>query len=100
MTLEIEITNIKVYDNLKLIINQLSCQYVMKHEDLKPYFIYARRSMDKFEGLMLEYIQRSENKRADAVANLAIVLAITPLPKVSSLSRKDGMKLTNIVLFS
>lgn len=57
MTLEIEITYMEVYGDSMLIINQLSHQYDVKHEDLKPYFIYARRILNKFEGIMvLEHI--------------------------------------------
>ncbi|KAA0054702.1 uncharacterized protein E5676_scaffold104G00110 [Cucumis melo var. makuwa] len=42
MTLEIRVSFIEIYGDSKLIINQLSLQYDVKHEDLKPYFAYAR----------------------------------------------------------
>ncbi|KAA0042068.1 uncharacterized protein E5676_scaffold306G003230 [Cucumis melo var. makuwa] len=42
MALEIGVSLIEIYGDSKLIINQLSLQYDVKHEDLKPYFAYAR----------------------------------------------------------
>ncbi|TYK09810.1 ty3-gypsy retrotransposon protein [Cucumis melo var. makuwa] len=55
----------------KLIINQLSLQYDVKHEDLKPYFAYARQLMERFNSVMLEHVPITENKRVDVLANLA-----------------------------
>ncbi|KAA0061107.1 uncharacterized protein E5676_scaffold863G001650 [Cucumis melo var. makuwa] len=70
------INYIEIFGDLKLIINQLSYQYEEKHQDLKPYFIYARRLMDRFDGIILKHILRSENKKVDALANLAIALTV------------------------
>ena len=58
IALEIGITYIEVYGDSKPIINQLSRWYDVKHEDLKPYFIFAKRLMDKFEDIILEHIPR------------------------------------------
>ncbi|KAA0043405.1 hypothetical protein E6C27_scaffold1639G00040 [Cucumis melo var. makuwa] len=41
MALEIGVSVIEIYGDSKLIINHLSLQYNVKHEDLKPYFAYA-----------------------------------------------------------
>ncbi|KAA0053584.1 uncharacterized protein E6C27_scaffold190G001550 [Cucumis melo var. makuwa] len=41
MALKIGVSFIEVYGDSKLIINKLSLQYDVKHEDLKPYFAYA-----------------------------------------------------------
>ncbi|KAA0066956.1 uncharacterized protein E5676_scaffold595G00600 [Cucumis melo var. makuwa] len=77
MTSEFGIKCIEIFDDSKLIINQLSYQYEVKHQDLKPYFIYARRLMDRFNNIILEHIPRSENKKADALANLATTLTVS-----------------------
>ncbi|KAL4021742.1 hypothetical protein IC575_020556 [Cucumis melo] len=74
MALEIGVSFIEIYGDSKLIINQLSLQYGVKHEDLKPYFTYARQLMERFDSVMLEHVPRTENKRADALANLATAL--------------------------
>ncbi|TYK02888.1 uncharacterized protein E5676_scaffold968G00270 [Cucumis melo var. makuwa] len=74
MVLEIGVSFIEIYGDSKLIINQLSLQYDVKHENLKPYFTYARQLMEMFDSVMLEHVPRIENKRADALANLATAL--------------------------
>ncbi|XP_050941581.1 uncharacterized protein LOC103501632 [Cucumis melo] len=68
---------IEIFGDSKLIINKLSYQYEVKHQDLKPYFSYARRLMDRFDSIILEHIPRSENKKADALANLATALTVS-----------------------
>ena len=89
IALDMGITYIEIYGDSKLIINQLSHRYDVKHEDLKSYFILAKRLMDKFEGIILEHIPRSENRKADALANLATALAIAnDIPMNISLCQK------------
>ena len=46
----------------------------MKHEYLKPYFVYARQLMERFDSVMLEHVTRVENKRTDTLANLVNAL--------------------------
>ncbi|KAA0062772.1 uncharacterized protein E5676_scaffold87G00330 [Cucumis melo var. makuwa] len=53
-----------------------SNNYDVKHEDLKPYFAYARQLMERFNSVMLEHVPRIENKRADTLANLTTALMI------------------------
>ncbi|TYK19638.1 uncharacterized protein E5676_scaffold242G00250 [Cucumis melo var. makuwa] len=77
MASEFGIKCIEIFGDSKLIINQLSYQYEVKHQDLKPYFSYARRLMDRFDNIILEHIPRSENKKADALANLATALTVS-----------------------
>ncbi|KAA0059905.1 uncharacterized protein E5676_scaffold184G001210 [Cucumis melo var. makuwa] len=77
MPLEIRVSFIEIYGDSKLIINQLSLQYDVKHEDLKPYFTYARQFMEKFDSVMLEHVPKTENKRADALTNLATALMMS-----------------------
>ncbi|KAA0053594.1 uncharacterized protein E6C27_scaffold190G001660 [Cucumis melo var. makuwa] len=76
MASEFRIKYIEIFSDLKFLINHLFYQYEVKHQDLKPYFIYARRLMDKFDDIILEHISRSEIKKADALANLAIALTV------------------------
>ncbi|KAA0066965.1 uncharacterized protein E5676_scaffold595G00710 [Cucumis melo var. makuwa] len=76
MASEFGIKCIEIFDDSKLIINQLSYQYKVKHQDLKSYFSYARRLMDRFDSIILEHIPRSENKKADVLANLATALTV------------------------
>ena len=71
MALEIELSFIEIYGDSKLIINQ-----DVKHEDLKPYFAYARQWMEMFDSVMLEHVPRTENKKADALTNLTTTLTM------------------------
>ncbi|TYK14754.1 uncharacterized protein E5676_scaffold13055G00010 [Cucumis melo var. makuwa] len=89
MASEFRIKCIEIFGDSKLIINQLSYQYEVKHQDLKPYFSYARRLMDRFDSIILKHIPRSENKKADALANLATALtASEDIPINISLCQK------------
>ncbi|XP_038904440.1 uncharacterized protein LOC120090803 [Benincasa hispida] len=74
MALEIGVAYIEIFGDSKLIINQLLCQYEVKHDDLKPYFTYARQLMEKFESVALEHVPRTENKKTNALANPATAL--------------------------
>ncbi|KAA0065385.1 uncharacterized protein E6C27_scaffold17G00500 [Cucumis melo var. makuwa] len=42
--------------------------------EIEPYFAYARQLMERFDSGMLEHVPRTENKIADALANLATAL--------------------------
>ncbi|TYK20546.1 uncharacterized protein E5676_scaffold237G001340 [Cucumis melo var. makuwa] len=44
--------------------------------EIAPYFTYARQLMERFDSVMLERVSRTENKRADALANLATTLTM------------------------
>ncbi|KAA0053188.1 uncharacterized protein E5676_scaffold2510G00430 [Cucumis melo var. makuwa] len=74
MALEIGVSFIEIYGDSRLIINQLSLQYDVRHEDLKSYFVYARQLMERFESVMLEHVPKTENKRVDTLANLVTAL--------------------------
>lgn len=77
MASEFDIKYVEVFGDSKLVINQLSYQYEVKHQNLKPYFVYARKLIDKFDGIILEHILRSKNKKVDVLANLATTLTIS-----------------------
>ena len=76
MALEIEVSFKKMYDDSKLIINQLSLKYDVKHEDLKSYFAYGQQLMEMFDSVMLDHVPRTENKRTDTLENLATTLTM------------------------
>ncbi|KAK3024375.1 hypothetical protein RJ639_043279 [Escallonia herrerae] len=76
MALELGIPSLIVSGDSKLVINQLLKEYEVKKEDLVPYFRYATILIDKFDSVELEHVPREENRMADALANLAITLAL------------------------
>ena len=56
----------------ELIVRQLQYRYKVRHPRLKPFFnrlIELRRQFDSFEVL---HVPRTQNKRADQLANLAL----------------------------
>ena len=76
MALDMKISYLEVYGDSKLVINQLLTHYEVRNEGLVPYFRLATRLVEEFDGISLEHIPRSENKIADALANLATTLAL------------------------
>ncbi|XP_068307345.1 uncharacterized protein [Pyrus communis] len=66
-----EITTLEVYQDSKLIINQLLTEYEVKKEDLILYFRLATQQLQKFEAVTLEHVPRKENQMVDVLANLA-----------------------------
>ncbi|XP_075640709.1 uncharacterized protein LOC142612510 [Castanea sativa] len=77
MAIEIGISQLEIFGNSKLIINQIFEQHDVKKEDLVPYCKYAKKLLANFEAITFEHIPRKENRRADALANLATTLALS-----------------------
>ena len=77
MAMEIKISELEVYGDSQLVINQLLTGYEVKKDNLTPYFQYASHLLEKFVTVFLEHVQRKENQMADALANLAMTLALS-----------------------
>nr|XP_023915767.1 uncharacterized protein LOC112027322 [Quercus suber] len=77
MAIEMSISQLEIFGDSKLVINQILEQYDVKKEDLIPYCQYAKKLLTNFEVITLEHIPRKENKQADALANLATALALS-----------------------
>ncbi|XP_075658893.1 uncharacterized protein LOC142628735 [Castanea sativa] len=77
MAIEIGISQLEIFGDSKLIINQILEQYDVKKEDIVPYCKYAKKLLSNFETITLEHIPRKENRQADALANLATALALS-----------------------
>ncbi|KAL0285829.1 UNVERIFIED_CONTAM: hypothetical protein Scaly_2807400 [Sesamum calycinum] len=72
-----KIPKIEVYGDSKLIINQLLNVYEPRKDDSVPFFQQASHLLKGFENAMLNHIPRNENRMANALANLAITLALS-----------------------
>ena len=83
MALDMKISYLEVYGDSKLVINQLLTHYEVRNQGLVPYFRLASRLIEEFDGISLEHIPRSENKIADAFANLATTLALSEEERVN-----------------
>ena len=56
----------------QLMIRQLTGEYRVKNEGLKPLFTEARARLRAFDSVTLEHVPREQNKDADRLANRAI----------------------------
>ena len=77
MAIEMGISQLQIFGDFKLVINQILEQYDVKKEDLVPYCKYGKKLLANFEAITLEHIPRKENRQADALANLATALALS-----------------------
>ena len=77
MAIEMGISQLKIFGDSKLIINQILEHYDVKKEDLIPYCKYTKKLLANFEAITLEHVPRKENRQADALANLATALALS-----------------------
>ncbi len=58
----------------QLMIRQLTGEYKVKNEGLKPLYLEAKSRLRAFEKVVLEHVPREQNKDADRLANDAIDL--------------------------
>ncbi|XP_070045771.1 uncharacterized protein [Nicotiana tomentosiformis] len=76
MALDMNILQLEIYDDSKLIINQLLGSYEVKKEDLLPHHQYASGLLERFDQVFLNHVPREENRKPDALANLATMMAL------------------------
>lgn len=69
---ELEIKNLRVQGDSKVIINQLLGRFNVRSPTLKPLYQNAKEQMEYFENMNFEHIYRKKNKRADELANIAM----------------------------
>ncbi|KAL0394926.1 UNVERIFIED_CONTAM: hypothetical protein Slati_4458800 [Sesamum latifolium] len=77
MDLEMGFIEIEVYCDSKLIINQLLNIYEVKKDNLVTFFWQASHLLKGCESVTLNHIPRKKNRMADALANLATILALS-----------------------
>ncbi|GKU96286.1 hypothetical protein SLEP1_g9534 [Rubroshorea leprosula] len=81
MALEMQIYQLNVYGDSSLVVNQLIKEFDVRKQELVPYFQYASQLLEKFDHVSIAHIPRSQNKQADALANLAAVITIFVIEK-------------------
>ena len=62
MAIEMGISQLEIFGDSKLVINQILEQFDVKKEDLFPYCKYAKKLLANFEVITLEHITRKENR--------------------------------------
>ncbi|PIN10943.1 Ribonuclease H [Handroanthus impetiginosus] len=76
MAQEMDITELEMYGDSSLVINQLLNMYEVRKDNLVLYFLEASNLLKNFEDIALHHVPRKENRLADALANLATTLAL------------------------
>ena len=69
---QLQIKNLRVEGDSKIIINQLTGKFKVNSQKLKPLFDKAKKQFQFFENIELSHIYRDKNKRADKLANIAM----------------------------
>ena len=62
MAIEMGISQLEIFGDSKLVINQILEQYDIKKENLVPYCKYAKKLLANFEAITLEHIPRKEKR--------------------------------------
>ena len=65
-------TEIEVYADSELMVRQLTGEYRVKNEDLKPRWFRALEALERSASWSAHHVPRAENAAADALANQAI----------------------------
>ena len=74
---EIGVKNLEAYGGSKLIINQVRRKYEVRHEDLISYYKATISMAERFENFYINHVPRQQNTHADALASLAVFLALS-----------------------
>ena len=63
---------VEMFSDSELLVKQMSGEYRVKNEDLKPLYEQAQGLARKLTSLTLRHVRREQNKRADELCNLAL----------------------------
>lgn len=69
-------TEVDVYMDSKLVVEQMSGRWKIKHPDMKALATQARDIMRSFQSVTFSWVPRARNSRADALANKAMDAAV------------------------
>ncbi|KAI5338076.1 hypothetical protein L3X38_017347 [Prunus dulcis] len=76
IALEMHIDCLQAYGDSQLAVRQLNGQYAVRNATNVPYHERAKYLMSQFQDIHVSHIPRSENDKADALANLAASLTL------------------------
>ncbi|XP_051130788.1 uncharacterized protein LOC127251219 [Andrographis paniculata] len=76
MAVDIKQRQLQVYEDSKLVVNQITREFGVKKPELMPYLKYAKTLIELLGDVSIEYVPRKENGQADALAKLASTLSI------------------------
>ncbi|KAJ6839122.1 uncharacterized protein M6B38_316615 [Iris pallida] len=73
---QLDIEFLEAYGDSQLIVNQVRGTYEVRNPDLIPYHQVVIELVLSFKGFFIEFVPRSQNLEADALASLAADLAV------------------------
>lgn len=66
------ISDVNVYGDSKLVIEQMKGNWKVKNEELKKYYLECKEYENKFKSISYNHVYREENKEADENSDKAI----------------------------
>lgn len=70
--LEMNFDEIEVISDSELMVKQISGEYQVKNEGLKPLYKETRELLKQFKSFTVRHVRREHNKKADGLANRGI----------------------------
>ncbi|GAV81903.1 RVT_3 domain-containing protein [Cephalotus follicularis] len=74
MALDMGLSQLEIYGDSQLVINQLLKEYGVYKPYLDLYFRYATKLIEQLDEVFIKFMPRNENRDVDALANLYVVL--------------------------
>ena len=75
--IEMGVARLKVFGDSALIILQTVGKWQTRNAKLQPYHAYLEELVEEFEDISFEYLSRTQNHFADALATLSAMLQVT-----------------------
>ncbi|AGF72996.1 bifunctional RNase H/acid phosphatase [Corynebacterium halotolerans] len=69
---ELGASEVEIYLDSKLVVEQMSGRWKIKHPDMQKLAIEARKIMSTFDSVTFTWVPRAKNKAADALSNVAM----------------------------
>ena len=71
---ELEATEVEIVSDSQLLVRQMTGQYRVKNEGLKPLYEEAKRRQEQFARCTFRHVRREDNTHADRLVNQALNL--------------------------
>jgi ribonuclease HI len=72
LAIEQEAQQVRIHSDSQLMVRQITGEYRVKSEDLKPLFEKAQALLLQLPAWEIQHVRREQNKRADELVNLAL----------------------------
>ncbi|GMP24506.1 hypothetical protein CsSME_00001754 [Camellia sinensis var. sinensis] len=96
--LRMKASELMVFSDSKLVINQVSGEYEARDERMAKYQALVRAELKKFATIRMEQINREENKAANELAGLASMQTTFPNPLITDFLPRSTLRRLRIIL--